>query len=105
MTGAHWAERKRAVDDAHAQVKAALTNCQRPAQPIRHCALLLTFYTPDQRRRDLDNLVGAAKPYTDALVAEKVLRDDSAKVVQQLLAQAEHRPSRPGFTIRIYASE
>ena len=45
--------------------------------------LFLAFYLPDRRRRDLDNLIAGTKAHIDALVAESVLLDDSARVVPE----------------------
>jgi len=48
---------------------------QDPLWPKAH--LTITFQAKDRRRRDLDNLVAACKPWIDGLVGE-VIVDDSA---------------------------
>lgn len=45
----------------------------------RPALLTYRFFVPDRRKRDLDNLVAAMKPFTDGLVASGLLADDSAE--------------------------
>ena len=68
---------------------------------LRKTSVNYHFYLPDRRRRDLDNLVGAAKPYLDALVQAGELTDDSAVVIHALTVQSEYRRGQPGFRITI----
>ena len=81
----HWAVHKRATDAAHALVRDAVGPL--PAQPLDRSMLLrLHFYLPDNRPRDLDNLIPAAKPYIDALVAANLLRDDGVNCINAIVA-------------------
>ena len=54
----HWAQRKAAVDAAHQEISLYAPRLDRP---VRRCNLLIRFYLPSRRRRDIDNLIGAAK--------------------------------------------
>ena len=70
--------RNRLMQAAKDEVVAELRSqgcAQDPLWPKAH--LTITFQAKDRRRRDLDNLVAACKPWIDGLVGE-VIVDDSA---------------------------
>ena len=94
----HWAVRKKATDTAHALVADKL---RVPPKIAATVALHLHFYLPDKRRRDLDNLIGAVKPYIDGLVLAGLLRDDGQHCITEVKATWEYRQGQPGFEMRM----
>ena len=44
--------------------------------PLEQATVTMTFVVPTRGRRDLDNLIAAAKPYKDGLVLAGVIVDD-----------------------------
>lgn len=72
--GSHWAvayrAKQRIKSDTHQLAKAQrIPQLQRARVELRYCP-------PDQRRRDVDNLVATLKPAVDGLRAAHVLIDD-----------------------------
>jgi len=64
----------------------------RPLTDKTRVHLTITFYAPNRRRRDDDNLIAAFKPYRDAL-ANHLLIDDSLFVCHYALCgPASHYP-------------
>ena len=98
----HWARRKDAAQAAHRLVQDAVTGVGGPPPtPYTGAGIHLVFFLPDRRRRDLDNLVAAAKSYIDGLVHAQVLTDDSPDVVDWMMAEVRLRPREPGMVIRV----
>lgn len=50
-------------------------------EPVDRAHVELHWRIPDKRRRDADNLLALLKPCLDALVKERVLKDDSFRYV------------------------
>jgi Holliday junction resolvase RusA-like endonuclease len=83
----HWAVKARATIDARSEarfvsedwrnLKARELNVRIPRPLLLSCTARVTFYPPDKRRRDLDNLLRACKPYWDGMVDAGLLVDDS----------------------------
>ncbi len=81
----HWADKYPAVQAAKqiAWATAREEMMRIPGwKPISKCVIQYTFYPPDNRRRDPDNYVRAAKHYLDGMVIAGLLLDDSNKVLQ-----------------------
>lgn len=81
----HWADRRRATQqyrtDCFFVVKARGGWLRRTKVPMplpTPVSATVTFWMPDRRRRDLDNLLAAMKPAWDGLVDAGLLADDSA---------------------------
>jgi Holliday junction resolvase RusA-like endonuclease len=53
-------------------------------RPIESCVVSVAFGLPDNRVRDLDNLIASCKPLMDGLVAAGVLIDDSIFVITKM---------------------
>ena len=94
----HWAVRKKTVDTAHALVREKLAP---PVPRIGPVVIHIHFYLGDRRRRDLDNLMGACKPYIDGLVLAGLLRDDGMECVPRICGSWEYRKGKPGFDMRL----
>lgn len=76
----HWARRARAVADYKEDCGWLLRDQRNklPTLPLTGpIHVTLTFVLPDRRRRDLDNLIAAAKPALDALAS--VLKVDDSR--------------------------
>ena len=50
--------------------------------PLEQATVTVTFVVPTRGRRDLDNLIAAAKPYQDGLVKAGVIVDDNSGVIK-----------------------
>ncbi len=50
--------------------------------PLEHATVTVTFVVSTRGRRDLDNLIAAAKPYQDGLVKAGVIVDDNSGVIK-----------------------
>ena len=92
----HWAKRKAATDAAHQQIALYAPSLDRP---ISRCSLVIRFYLPSRRRRDIDNLIGAAKGWIDGLVALGVLEGDDTGCIASLYADTAYRRGNPGTRI------
>lgn len=85
-----WAVRYRATLVAKDEVVALVREQGWFRAPIQGKVVLkITWCPADRRRRDYDNLVGAMKPYIDALVVAGVLVDDNAGRLSLVL---DYRP-------------
>jgi crossover junction endodeoxyribonuclease RusA len=71
----HWAIKGRASRQARWIAWAEAFKKTHPR--IKSCTAVVTFHPPDKRRRDLDNLLRACKPYWDGMVDAGLLVDDS----------------------------
>ena len=76
----HWAKLRAAKAEAKDELVALLIEQGCVQDPLWERAhLKLTFVAADKRRRDLDNLIAACKPWIDGLVgASGVIVDDAA---------------------------
>jgi len=57
----------------------------KPDHPYEKAHITITWVAKDKRRRDVDNLHAAMKPYIDGLVHVGLLRDDDAMHVSYTL--------------------
>ncbi len=83
----HWTVKRRATSEARETAWAIATDWKhgidgRPCEkrihtPLKGCTAVVTFHPPDRRRRDLDNLLRACKPFWDGIVDAGILEDDS----------------------------
>ena len=65
-------------------VKAACLACKgRPKQPYEKAVVEITYFFPDQRRRDADNYAG--KFLLDGLTQAKVIVDDDLKHITTII--------------------
>jgi Holliday junction resolvase RusA-like endonuclease len=76
----HWSQKYKAAQE----FKKLVYLCALEVKPKDWVApdkvvLRLTFVTGDQRRRDADNLMAAAKPALDALTSAEIIKDDDSK--------------------------
>jgi len=73
----HWAVKSKVAANARQQAKmlglAGKGNWQAPER----AKVTYRFYVANKRRRDLDGLVSACKPFIDGLVDAGILKDDS----------------------------
>jgi Holliday junction resolvase RusA-like endonuclease len=81
----HYMNLYRAKDAAKQEAAFLALEQGRPAQPYEKARLTITWIAKDKRRRDIDNLFAAMKPYIDGLVAVGLIADDSAMHVTYTL--------------------
>ena len=81
----HYMNLYRAKDAAKQEAAFLALEQGRPAQPYEKAHLTITWIAKDKRRRDIDNLFAAMKPYIDGLVAVGLLADDDAMHVTYTL--------------------
>lgn len=53
-------------------------------RPLRRADVRVTFVVPDNRRRDIDNLIGTVKPLLDGIVDAGLIVDDSIGVIASI---------------------
>ena len=70
-----WAGRRQAKEDAMALIREQGWF----SDPLPFADVTLHFHAGDLLHRDLDNLIGGAKPFLDALVTCGVIEDDDTK--------------------------
>ena len=85
--GLHWATRREATAlyrrDCFVAAKDMINRARRIKAPVptpvpTPVSATVTFWMPNRRRRDLDNLLAAMKPAWDGLVDAGLLADDNA---------------------------
>ncbi len=95
--GKSWKSSRAYRDDAkqtgYVQARSALENQTLPPAP--YYAIQITFYPPDRRHRDADNLHAAMKHYVDGICSALEIND--AKFRSIILSFGEVR--KPGATI------
>ncbi len=76
--GKKWNVHKinRITHEAQEEAIAAVREQIPRGKPLEHATVTFTFVKPTRGRRDLDNLITAAKPYQDGLVLAGVIVDD-----------------------------
>lgn len=79
----HWAKKHRAVAEYRAHADAEVRRTIRASQRPRWASaeLRTTWYLPDERRRDPDNLMASLKAAIDGLRDGGVLADDNRLVI------------------------
>lgn len=89
----HW--RAKAAATKSARQSAALLAVQLKARPIRgRVEVDYKFIVPDRRRRDLANLVQAAKPLIDGVVDSGLIVGDHWEVMQIGSVSVSVQPSQ-----------
>lgn len=97
----HWSVRTKAAKRARALTGiAARAEWGQPELPPGRLALWLTFYPPDKRRRDEDNLIAGFKPYRDGL-ADALGIDDNRFHARPFV----HEETRKGGMVRVCITE
>ena len=95
----HWAARREATAlyrrECFVAAKDALNRAARIKAPMplplpAPVSATVTFWMPDRRRRDLDNLLAAMKPAWDGLVDAGLLADDNADQLSITLKPPEY---------------
>lgn len=76
----HWARKARAVKYYRTLAMVVARNMGRRERVWVRAEARTTFYLPDRRRRDPDNLMAAMKAAWDGLVDARVLADDNQLV-------------------------
>ena len=71
----------------------------KPKQPIRRATVKLTYFFPDNRRRDPDNYAG--KMILDGLTAAGVITDDSFRCIE-LILKGECDRSNPRTEVEVF---
>lgn len=91
---AHWAVKRRAVQEARrfAHAEAFYKSQGARATPLGKIEYRCSFYPPDRRARDEDNLVASMKSYLDGVA--DALRVNDAKF--HLLEPFVGEPCKPG---------
>lgn len=75
-------------------------------QPLPQVRLILTFISPDHRRRDTDNLLAAFKRCgIDTLVKAGVMADDGPDCVRELVSRAEYDAGYPQGAVHVKVEE
>lgn len=91
----HWAARARTFKSLKTAAWAMLVNARLPR--LERVTVRVIYDPPDRRPRDPDNLGATVKPLVDALVAAKIIPDDTSAHVAWAHAEISaevHRPSR-----------
>ena len=73
----HWSKRAKAEKDAREEAY-MLAHSAEERKPFKKASIAYYFYIPDNRKRDIEALIGAAKPYVDGLVDAGVIVDDDS---------------------------
>lgn len=81
----HWRVVSKAKREAKAETYYLCREEGIPDQPFEKATITVTFKVDNKRRRDIDNLFAALKPYIDGLVVAGVLVDDSADRVRYVI--------------------
>lgn len=71
----HWAVKRREIANVRQITWGLVRNARVPS--FGQVEVRLTFFPPDRRRRDEDNIVATLKPVCDALVDARVVPDDT----------------------------
>ena len=74
----------------------------KPKQPIRWATVKITYFFPDNRRRDPDNYAG--KMILDGLTAAGVIVDDSFGCIE-LILKGECDRSNPRTEVEVFEHE
>lgn len=99
---AHWATKAKATAEARTTAWGIGIDYRFNQTPIpetmKRCTAKVTFYPPDKRRRDLDNLLRAMKPFWDGLVDAQLIEDDSC--ISEISVRLE-QPGDPKTVIEL----
>ena len=81
----HYMKLYAAKRDAKEMAMGLVLEQGRPATPYAKAHITVTWVAKDKRRRDVDNLFAAMKPYIDGLVEAELIEDDDAMHVSYTL--------------------
>jgi len=96
----HWAVRSSV--SATARKEAYYLGKEIPYKaPIEHCEIEEVFTVPTRKTRDIESLLGAAKPWIDGLVDAGIIVDDSCWHVHRLSGSVKHKKGVEKTEIRI----
>lgn len=97
----HWAKKARAVKGYRRTADLTARSLVRASErPRWECAeLRSTWYLPDRRRRDPDNLIASMKAGIDGLRDADILADDRGLVIWPPVLRVD--PERPRVEIEI----
>ena len=79
------------------------TSRHRPPEPLRRARITLVRHS--HRMLDFDGVVGSLKPVVDALIAAKILADDSWNVLGRWEVDQRFRPKKDGPLLEIQVEE
>ena len=106
----HWADRHRATaqyrNECFVAAKDMINRARRIKAPVPSplptpVSATVTFWMPNRRRRDLDNLLAAMKPAWDGLVDAGLLADDNADQLSITLKPPEYAGSRRAACVEL----
>lgn len=96
----HW--RKRA--ELTRQVRTATAYMASEIPELERCAVTLTWYVADKRRRDADNLVPTLKACCDGLVDAELVKDDTPDLMTKHMPVIRYEKGcTPHLELRIEA--
>ena len=97
----HWTALHRVKDQVYDDILITLleSGFKKDVQPLDTATVTFTFYIPDKRNRDADNLITSAKPMLDGLVRAGVIADDNLVTIGVPVYKWEMRPRKPGTRI------
>lgn len=111
MNGGHGHWRKHAKEAAAVKERARWTIRAAHIPPLGRCEAALTWWVPDNRVRDTDNLADLEKRLFDALVLEHVVADDKPALMTKPRGQIRRVEegiglvTEPGFTLHVHRIE
>ena len=99
---AHWTALHRVKNMVYDDVLITLMESGfKKGKPLEQATVTFTFYIPDRRNRDADNLITACKPILDGLVRAGVIEDDNLVTIGVPTYQFEYRLRNPGTLIEV----
>lgn len=98
----HWAARNRTFQSLKKAAWAMLVNARIPALEL--VTVRVVYEPPDRRPRDPDNLAATVKPLVDAVVAARIIPDDTSAHVAWAHAEISGEVRRPS-RLRIIITE
>lgn len=96
---AHWTTVRKAKADVEVLVAAQVREVQVP--PLDRITVLVTWFAPDARARDVDSLSPFLKAALDSLVKSGVLVDDNSKFVREATTRIDLDRVRPRIEIEL----
>lgn len=97
----HWGTKYHAGVQAKSDILALVREQGWRGPALDGATVTVTWYVPDRREYDKDNLVGRTKPVIDGLVDAGVLVGDSTKHANVVYEDPVHRPRCPGTRIEV----
>ena len=98
----HWTALHRVKDQVYDDVLITLMESGfKKGKPLEQATVTFTFYIPDRRNRDADNLITACKPILDGLVRAGVIEDDNLVTIGVPTYLFEYCLRNPGTLIEV----